>query len=370
MLRSETMAKKKKKGLLIAFIIVLVILAAGAFGALKAYQHYRDFNEAFIPGDDAAFKFEVGKGWGTKRIANALEDAGLIKDAGTFRLKSKLNNLDGKYQAGEFLLSPGMTMEEIMTALQNARRETVRFTIPEGYTIAQIGESLVSQGLLSDAQQFYDACEKDYVFPFLEGVEAEYPDGQEKISAKANRLEGFLFPDTYEIYKTATPEEIVRMMLGQFGKVFEPLYAEHYDDKLLSDFDMTPKKIVTLASLIEKEAQVDADRAKIASVIYNRLKKDWKLQIDATVLYVIGWKDRVLYSDLEVDSPYNTYAYKGLPAGPIGAPGKASLEAALAPENTKYMYYVLKPDGSGEHDFAETEAQFNKYKDEYLKSRQ
>ena len=127
--------------------------------------------------------------------------------------------------------------------------------------------------------------------------------------------------------------------------------------------------MVTLASLVERESKAPTDRDKIASVIYNRLGIPMKLQIDATVLYALGeWKERVYYSDLEVDSPDNTYRYEGLPVGPIASPGKASIEAAIYPASTEYIYYVLKGDGSGEHNFAEDAATFEQYKQEYLNS--
>jgi len=362
--------KKRSKGpvVLIVLLVLLVICAAVGY---KIYQdrmdYYRNFNEAFDPGSDAEIDFVVPSGAGTQKIANMLESDGIIADATTFRMKSRLCGYDGTWQAGSFRLSPSMTTEEIVEKLQNAMAATVRFTIPEGYTIKQVGEKLAKDGLIDSPEDFYEACEGEFIYDFLNGVEAQYPDPTGTVSAQANRLEGFLFPSTYEVYEDATPKEIAGTMLKQFGKVYGELITEYSGSEVLEQYSI--QEIVTIASMIERESRVDADRPLIASVIYNRLDKKMKLQLDCTIQYALGEvKERVLYSDLEIDSPYNTYKIDGIPAAPIASPGEASLEAALNPEDSRYIYYVLKPDGSGSHNFAETDAEFQKYKQEYLNS--
>ena len=364
--------KKKSKGPVVLLVLLVLLVICAAVG-YKVYQnrleYYRNYNEAFDPDSDVEIDFTVPSGSGTQKIAELLEADGIIGDATTFRVKSKLCGYDGTWQAGNFKLSPSMTTEEIVEKLQNAMAATVRFTIPEGYTIKQIGEKLTADGLISSPEEFYEACEGDFVYDFLDDVTEQYPDPTGTVSARANRLEGFLFPSTYEVYEGASAREIIGVMLRQFDKVFTPLYEEHKDDQQIAENGLSVQDIVTIASMIERETKVDSDKPLVASVIYNRLKKKMKLQLDCTIQYALGEpKERVLYSDLEIDSPYNTYKIQGIPAGPIAAPGEASIKAALMPESTKYIYYVLKPDGSGAHNFAETDAQFQKYKQEYLNS--
>jgi UPF0755 protein len=173
---------------------------------------------------------------------------------------------------------------------------------------------------------------------------------------RSGRLEGYLFPDTYEFPKNVTAEQIIDRMLKRFDNVFTDDMKQRAEA-----INMSTDQIVTLASIIEKEARVPEERPVIAAVYYNRLKKKMLLQADATVQYALGqWKDKVLYEDLKVDSPYNTYKYQGLPIGPISNPGKASLEAAVSPEKVDYLFYVAKSDGSGAHTFTVTYDQFLK----------
>lgn len=368
--RSQRKRKKRIGPAVLAVLLVLLIICAGAYIYIQnRLDYYENFNEALDPGSDIQIEFSVPKGAGTQKIAQLLQDDGIIGDAMTFRIKSRLCGYDGSYQAGSFSLSPSMTMEDIMQRLQKAAAATRRFTIPEGYTLKQVGEKLAETGCVESAEVFYKACEGDFEYSFLDGVQEQYPDPTGSVSARANRLEGFLYPSTYEIYEDASARDIVNTMLKQFDRVFTPLYEEHKNDDIITSNKLSVQDIVTLASLIERETRVDEDRALVSSVAYNRLKKGMRLQMDATVQYALGeTKERVLYSDLKIDSPYNTYVVDGLPAAPIASPGEKSIKAAFEPEDTDYIYYVLKPDGSGSHNFAETEAQFQKYKQEYLDS--
>jgi len=351
--------RKKSKGpaillVLLVLIVICVVLVLGTMNYIKKYD------KAYNSGSMEQISFEIKRGESTSGISKELQDKGLIENAYIFKFKSEMLKLDGKYQAGTYVLSPSMTMSEIMSALQNAQRETKRFTIPEGYNLWQIGQSLEEQGIIPGADDFYSALEDDYSYSFLDGIN-EYSKGYGGISARANRLEGFLFPETYEIFADATPHQIIDKLLSQFESV---LKQSGYENTGISVFEL-----VTRASLIEREAGVDSDRPIIASVINNRLNKGMQLQLDATVQYALGeTKERLLYSDLEIDSPYNTYVISGLPIGPIGCPGKASIEAVVNPAKTDYIYYVLKPDGSGEHNFAEDYNTFLKYKKQYTDS--
>lgn len=362
--------KKKKGGFGLFLLILLIIFALIYIIASKVYTDYKNYDVALDPSDTSMVAVTIPAGSTTTSIAQILYDNGVIPDVKRFKLKSRLNGLDGTFQAGDYQFSPSMTTSEIMELLQSGRKAEVSFTIPEGYTVKDTAEKLVEEGLIASAEEFYAACEEDWesMFWFLEGVTNE-ADPSGSVSAKANRLEGFLYPETYRVPVGASAHDIIERMLNQFNAVFTPHWQEAGGTDGGTVNGLTVHEMVTLASLVERESKAATDRDKIASVIYNRLDIGMKLQIDATVLYALGeWKDRVLYSDLEVDSPYNTYRYAGLPAGPIASSGEASLEAAMNPASTDYIYYVLKGDGSGEHNFAEDAATFEQYKAEYLNS--
>ena len=362
--------EKKKRGAGVLIVLLLVIFVLIYIIASKVFTDYKNYNEALDPSDTELVAVTIPAGSTTTGIAEILFENGIIPDVKKFKLKSRLNELDGTFQAGDYQFSPSMTTEEIMTLLQSGRKAEVSFTIPEGYTVKDTAEKLVEEGLIASPEEFYAACEEDWEneFWFLEGVTNE-ADPSGTVSAKANRLEGFLYPETYRVPVGAAAHDIVERMLDQFNAVFTPLWQEAGGTDGGTVNGLTVHEMVTLASLVERESKAATDRDKIASVIYNRLDIGMKLQIDATVLYALGeWKERVYYSDLEVDSPYNTYAYAGLPVGPICSSGAASIEGALYPASTNYIYYVLKGDGSGEHNFAEDAATFEQYKAEYLNS--
>ncbi|MBR5641005.1 MAG: endolytic transglycosylase MltG [Firmicutes bacterium] len=360
--------KKKKKGFGGVILLLIIIFVLIYIIASKVYTDYKNYNAVMDRNSQEIISVTIPAGSTTTGIAEILYENGIIPDVKKFKLKSRLNGLDGTFQAGDYQFSPSMSTSEIMELLQNGRKAEVSFTIPEGYTVKDTAEKLVEEGIISDPEEFYQACEEDWDYWFLDGI-TNYGDPSGTVSAKANRLEGFLYPETYRVPVGAAPDEIVDRMLSQFDAVFTPLWEEAGGTQGGTVNGLSLHEMVTLASLVERESKAATDRDKIASVIYNRLNIGMKLQIDATVLYALGeWKDRVLYSDLEVDSPYNTYRYEGLPAGPIASSGKASLEAALNPASTNYIYYVLKGDGSGEHNFAEDAATFEQYKQEYLNS--
>lgn len=333
------LAKKKKFAKKISILVVLLIVIF--IFSMKIY-----FKKALEPVNAENSKdivIEIPSGSSTKRIANILEENGLIKNKMVFKNVVKKRKLDGKLKAGKYTLNNGMDLEQIIIQLKSGgiNEDTIVFTIPEGYEIKDIVNKLdefkivdkeVFLKLASDSENFSDK------FSFLK----ELPEGQS--------LEGFLFPDTYEVYKKASEKEIIEKMLSRFEKFYETDLKKEVEKSNLS-----LNEIVTLASIIEKEARVDKERPTIAGVFYNRLKIDMLLQADATVQYAIGErKERLLYKDLEVESPYNTYIHKGLPPAPIASPGEKSLIATVNPSDVDYLYYVLKKDGSGEHIFTKT----------------
>ncbi len=346
---TENKAKKKSRGKSVILILLLIIVIAAAGGG----YYLSTMNKALSPGSDKIILVEVASGDTTTAIADKLEEKGVIASAQKFRLKSRLSGNDGKYKAGVYEVSPAMTAEEIMDKLISGDQEQNRLTIPEGYTLDQVAEAAEKAGVCTKEEFLRETQNGQFEYRFM-----EYAGSGEK------RLEGFLYPETYFVPKGTSAHDLVDMLLAQFDKVFTD---EYYDRA--AQMGLTTRDIVTVASMIQRETLVSEEGAKVASVIYNRLADGMKLQIDATVQYALGeQKSRLSYSDLEVDSPYNTYKVEGLPAGPICQPHKSAIEAALWPEETDYLFYVLKPDGSGSHNFAATDTEFAQYREEYLNS--
>ncbi len=315
---------KNKKHSFLAIILLIVIILCFAFDDVDK---------------DVTVKIE--KGLSTSKIADILKDNDVINSKTMFLISVNLSEYRGKLQYGTFNFSKGDGYFEIIRKLatSGAKKETVTVTIPEGYPVEKIIERLVSSGLVTK-REIIQALNDNYDYEFLKHIN----------SSKTNyKLQGFLFPATYEFYTDDMPHKIIDTMLKEFEKQYNSLGVS-YDNIY---------ETITKASLIEREAKVDADRTKIAGVIENRLSKGMKLQIDATVVYAIsdGLYDveRVLYKDLETNSPYNTYRYEGLPIGPISNPGIKSIKAAINPDKHNYLYYRTdenKKDGS--HIFTET----------------
>lgn len=227
---------------------------------------------------------------------------------------------------------------------------TIKFTIPEGYTTSQIGQALEKSGLVTQ-NDFINEAEHwtDNNYWFLNNL----PNDKHK-------LDGYLYPSTYSFPKKATSKTIINQMLKTFDKHMEANKGYITENKL------NIRNILTTASLIEKEACKDIDRPKISSVIYNRLSKNMPLQIDATILYIIGHKNKLYNKDLAVQSPYNTYINKGLPPSPICNPGIKSINAAIHPAKTDYLYYVLNSK-TNEHVFSKTYIEHTKNVSIYIK---
>lgn len=290
---------------------------------------------------------EIPSGATAEAIAGILEQENLIHSQLAFRIFVRQHNLGQSFLAGKYSLSPSMSLSEIVSMIQSGDvyTKTVWFSIPEGYTVEQIAFRLENEGLAASEKILSlarnpseDILEE---FPFLK--EIDDPDID-------YLLEGYLFPDTYEIYADAGEEEIIKVMLRRLDKTINE------DIELrLAELDRSLHEILTIASLVEREAAVDHERSRIAGVIYNRLAIGQLLQIDATIQYILGeTKEFLTYADLEIPSPYNTYQNAGLPPGPIAAPGELSIGAALYPEETDYYYYNYKYDGTGEHYFSHT----------------
>ncbi len=226
--------------------------------------------------------------------------------------------------------------------------EEITITIPEGYTIKDIGRYLESENIVT-YDEFLEASLKDYDFRFLDGIDRE------------NHLEGYLFPDTYKIFKESTPEQIIYKMLSKFDQIYKDSLYEKAQKK-----GMTVDEIVTVASIIEKEIRVEAEREFASAVIYNRLKQNIALGMCSTVLYAQDKRiEHLLDEDLKIQSPYNTYIHAGLPVGPIGNPGYASIEAALNPAKSNFLYFVVDNEEVGSHFFTDQYDEFLAAKAKY-----
>lgn len=295
--------------------------------------------------------FEIPKGASTAQIASILAEKNLIRSEILFRAAVLLGGQSADLKAGTYELPRGSSIPEILDAIGQGKVKpnTVRFTIPEGYTLEQIADALAKKGLADRERFLREADTGTFDYGFFRDIP--------QTPGMRHRLEGYLFPDTYEIKKGATEREIVDVMLKRFDQVVTPEMRSSFKAKGLSLHEA-----VTIASLVEREARVAKERPVIAGVIFNRLMQDppMLLQIDATVQYAVGQKEELLLKDLEIDSPYNTYKRKGLPPGPIAAPGRDSLNAAAFPDRHEYLFYVTKKDGSGEHYFAKTLDEHNR----------
>lgn len=302
------------------FIILAVAVAAGvvAIVAVRPVNPDGEPRLVFIP-----------SGSSSAEIGRRLENAGVISRARDFVIAVRLRSLTRSLQEGEYRLSPAMGLLEIVDRIARGAVVLYPVTIPEGYTAQQIVEELVRTGL-GDREEFLRlirAGAKGFDLEFLGAL-------------PGTSLEGYLFPDTYQIPRHLDERAALRLFLNRFGEIVLPRWRESRGARALHE-------IVTIASMVEREARAPAERPLIAGVIYNRLARGWKLEVDATVLYALGrHKPIVTFADLKVDSPYNTYLYPGLPPGPIANPGLAAIDAALNPVKTEYLYYVAKADGS------------------------
>ncbi len=322
-------------------ILAALVLGVGVFWFVK---------EVSVPASSTAkpVVFEVKPGESGRSVADALEAKKLITNAMAFRLLLTFQEKreGATLRVGHYSVDPKQDIKNVLAGLLSGETLTRKATIPEGYTLEQTANSLEKQGVVEAEAVWQALTEKDL------NLEWEFPD----------KLEGYLFPSTYEFPWECTGEQAVRQMTGQFRTTFEELWKKHKKTAPLG-----VRETVILASLVEREAQVAAERPTIAGVYLNRIKKGMKLECDATVQFALGKQKAVLlYSDLEIASPYNTYRYPGLPPGPICSPGAASLEAALHPKKSDYLFYVrndVKNDGSHVfgRDYSEHQANIYKY---------
>ncbi|MEG5062397.1 endolytic transglycosylase MltG [Microcoleus sp. B3-A4] len=297
------------------------------------------------PPEDAAVLLQIPEGTPSQKIGRDLEAAGLIRSSSAWNMWARwltLQNREGGFQAGTYKLSPTQPLSAVADKIWKGEVVQQSFTIPEGWSLQQMSAYFEAQG-------FFPA--KDFMAVASQVPYAQYP----WLPSGLPHLEGFLYPDTYQLDGDAiSPEAVIKQMLGRFEELALPIYQKNQKKTKL---DL--KEWVTLASIVEKEAVVAGERNRISGVFNNRLNKGMPLGSDPTVEYALGirqTKEKPLtFKQVETPSPYNTYINVGLPPTPIASPGIASLEATLTPEKTEYLYFMARYDGT--HIFSRTQAE-------------
>lgn len=324
--------RKEKNFPALAVVLVIAIIAL----VLIVFAGINTFGEVNSVKIESEQEFTVKEGWGLDVVAKELEDEGIIEHPGIFKSKAKKMGVDTKIQPGTITVLPEMSYDEIIEALA-FEDHSDKITIPEGYEIRQIADVLEEAGLI-DREVFYEKLDPTlYDYEFLEDL-----------PERENPLEGYLYPSTYHFNHGMSEENIIDKMLESFDENFVPEYYERAEE-----LNMSVDEIVTLASIIEREAGTTDEMNKISGVFYNRLNTNMRLQSCATVQYILQErKENLTTEDTKIDSPYNTYQNDGLPVGPIASPGRECIEAALYPEETEALYFVLGADGK--HIFSKT----------------
>ena len=322
---------------------VLVVLVLGVVGALAAAWWVNSrLSTPYGTFPAEGIFVEIPPGDTLGGITTRLVAAGVVADEISFRLAARLEGATRRLQAGEYHFSRAATPREIVSRLASGDVFTRPVTFPEGLTIAELGDVFERAGLGTRAE-FVGAARNGALVAHLDPA--------------ATNLEGYLFPDTYPFPRRVTADVVVRAMVAGFDRTFDAeLRAEARERGL------TVREVAALASLIEKETASPAERAIVSAVYHNRLRIGMPLQCDPTVIYALmlagRWDGNIRRQDLQIDSPYNTYRYPGLPPGPISGFGRAALVAALRPAAVDYLYFVSRNDGT--HVFARTLAEHNR----------
>ncbi|MGB9743548.1 MAG: endolytic transglycosylase MltG [Minisyncoccales bacterium] len=342
---------RKNKILFLTIFIALVILIIAVY-----------FRLIYLPLDPLAKEeiiFQIKKGEGAKEIALNLEREKLIRDALMFRVYALFKGVAANLKAGNYRLSPAMNIPQMVDKFFKGEIIKEKIVIIEGWNILDVENELSSKLKIQDSDfqiQNFKIADFQEEFSFLKDAPAQ-----------AN-LEGFLFPDTYEIIIGASPEDIIRKILSNFNKKLGPELREEIKRQNKSIYE-----IITLASLIEKEAKILTEKKLVAGILWKRLENKMPLQVDATIAYLLGIKNwqfdemrKEIALNRGIDSPYNTYKYRGLPPGPIANPGLESILAAIYPEESDYWYYLTTSDG--QTIFSRTLEEHNLAKAKYYKN--
>ena len=346
----------------IVMIVVLTLILVFSILGFSAYRYVTDSLKPLDSTNDEVVFVEIPIGSSNKMIGEILEESNIIKNGTIFNFFTKFNNLSGS-QAGRYQLSQNMTLDEISGILKEgglaADQADARLTIPEGFDVSQIGDAIEKD--TSFTKEEFLAVMEDQTF--FNQLKDRYPALLTEVSQVKDvryRLEGYLFPATYDYFEGMTLENFVSQMVAKTDEVM----AQYADAIEASDWNI--HEILTLASLVEKEGVEEEDRRMIAQVFFNRLAIEMPLQSDISILYALGvHKELVTYEDLEVDSPYNLYKNTGFGPGPFNNPGTSAIEAVLNPLDNSYYYFVadLK---TGKVYFSETLEEHNVLVEQYV----
>ncbi|RJQ65386.1 MAG: endolytic transglycosylase MltG [Desulfobacteraceae bacterium] len=303
----------------------VVLAAAVFFSFLYLYVDLVRFADTPTAAGAREKAFIVFPGEGFRNVAENLVEAGLLEHPIKLRAYARLKKYDKKVKAGEYLLSASMSPDAILQVLASGKVRLHKVTVPEGYTLVQIAHVMKESGL-STAEEFTRLATNPQ-FVRSRGIDAD-------------SAEGYLFPETYLFPLSITPDEIISTMVGHFWRQFKPEWKRKAE---LLGFSI--HEVVTLASMIEKETGVPAERPIVSSVFHNRLSKGMRLESDPTVIYgIAGFDGNLTRMHLKAPTPYNTYSIQGLPPGPISNPGSAAIECALFPAETEFLYFVARQD--------------------------
>ncbi|MCL2060897.1 MAG: endolytic transglycosylase MltG [Oscillospiraceae bacterium] len=346
---------KYVSGLLSFSLVLLLFMLATFVGAVFSYSYVKRAQEnfqnpkpIFIPVDERIY-IDIPRGSRTDTIAKILEEYELIKYPQLFKILSKVNGFDGHYQSGTHIVSRDLSYDELMIVLKSDP-EMVRLMFPEGLNARQIYDVMINSALANggDVEDYVESRDTEFNYDFI--------GWQNRYQVRPDRLEGYLFPDTYDFDLNASPRMIVETFLNNFNR---KLTEEHYERA--DAIGLTIDEVIILASLIEREAKNEDERFLVSGVFHNRLlggDEDMRaLQSCATIQYIIyqryGYMPRrITDADTRIPDQYNTYLHKGLPPGPICNPGISSINAALYPAQTEYYFFVARGDGS--HVFSRT----------------
>jgi UPF0755 protein len=329
--------RRRRRGVLV-MALLLVVASGVVFQALQwsAAREQKDVP----PGQPVTITIDNGQG--SVEIGRALREAGVVDSVNRFRDVAEERGLDSILKPGTYQLTTGMSIDAVLDILARGPSVGIPLTIPEGLTVDQIVDKLAATKQLTKAELGKALRSKQLIVPHR-------PEG-------VTSLEGLLFPDTYAIEPDDTAVSVLQDMVNQLEAVLSNYRLSTAPEGL------SPYQLLIVASMIEREAKVDADRPKIAAVIYNRLRSKRVLQIDATVEYAVGHK-RLRAADLKSKSPYNTYRHVGLPPTPIASPGEAAIRAALQPADGDWLFYVLASE-RGEHAFTASYQEFLRLKEQ------
>ena len=322
--------------------LIFLVVALAAIAAAVAGVYYARVDEKYQGYGGAEQFVEIGPGAGSNAIGRLLVQSGVVRDEWTFRLAVYLTGTARELKAGEYRFAGAMSAKEVARKLAHGDVFLRPITFPEGLTIKEMARLFESRGF-GTAASFVDA--------------AKDPSAIRPLDAKADDLEGYLFPETYNLARRASAASLVSQMTARFNAVFDAALRAETQAQ-----GRTIREVVTLASLVEKETARAEERPIVAAVYLNRLRIGMGLQCDPTVIYALEragkYDGNLTRENLRFDSPYNTYRYAGLPPGPIAAPGRSSIEAVLRPAKVDYLYFVSRNDGT--HVFATTLSEHNR----------